>query len=145
VLKTAIRIYITTMDAYSRDIYSSADSHINYDEFHKYSVTHVSACQMAEIYASDKAELNKSLANVKRINTLQTKIMNLTQEARDAIFYLVKEFLKNEMNNVSNARDLSSITQFFNEHDNFDNVWYLLYKEHSNNSMIQKIVDFLLL
>ena len=127
------------MDHSYRHVYSTRDCHT----FAPYTVTHISVMDRAELYSSKKAQLNKCVSQIKVLNTLETKIMSLTPDARHVMFGLVKKFIKNELINMPDDKELTSMKEFFNQYNKFDNVWYVLYKEHSDNSMIQKIVDFL--
>lgn len=84
----------------------------------------------------------------KIVYCLQQKFNALSTEARESMMSHILLFLTNERMNreltEDSMSDLVAITKFFNDSHASESFWPRFYKEYSNNTMIQKIVDLLL-
>ena len=94
-------------------------------------------------YSSIKADLYRYVRQIKLIQTIQRSLMAMTDEARPSMIETIKLYLKNEVQNKNNKLDeLLAMTSFFDTYGS-ENFWWNFYAHYLNNSMIEKIVQFI--
>ena len=94
-------------------------------------------------YTSIKADLYRYVRQIKSIQSIQKTLMAMTDEARPSMIETIKLYLKNEVQNKNNKLDdLLAMASFFDTYGS-ENFWWTFYASHLNNSMIEKIVQFI--
>jgi hypothetical protein len=97
------------------------------------------------MYNLNSYELAERVRQIKSVQLLQKELEALTNEARDAMLHSIKGYLRNEVNNkdMPNPGDLTAMSLFFSTYGS-DNFWKDFYTNHSKNSLVPKILHFII-